>query len=94
MATDLLNAGMGDEGRLKFILSCIEKNKPLYKTDIRFLESMTNQLEWRIERLEGNTDSKQKTHRFTTGQLSPNNNWSVSHFSEQIGWLLVSISLF
>ena len=40
MATDLLNSGMGDEGRLKFILSCIEKNKPLYKTDIRFLESM------------------------------------------------------
>ena len=60
MATDLLNTGMGDEGRLKFILSCIEKNKPLYKTDIRFLESMTDQLEWRIERLEGNTDSKQK----------------------------------
>ncbi len=60
MATDLLNTGMGDEGRLKFILSCIEKNKPLYKTDIRFLESMTDQLEWRIERLQGNTDAKQK----------------------------------
>jgi len=60
MATDLLNTGMGDEGRLKFILSCIEKNKPLYKTDIRFLESMTNQLEWRIERLKRNTDVKQK----------------------------------
>ena len=60
MATDLLNAGMGDEGRLKFILSCIEKNKPLYKTDIRFLESMNNQLEWRIERLKGSTDAKQK----------------------------------
>ena len=60
MATDLLNAGMGDEGRLKFILSCIEQNKPLYKTDMRFLESMTDQLEWRIERLKGNTDAKQK----------------------------------
>lgn len=60
MATDLLNAGIGDEGRLKFILSCIEKNKPLYKTDIRFLESMTDHLEWRIERLKGNTDAKQK----------------------------------
>jgi len=60
MATDLLNAGMGDEGRLKFILSCIEKNKPLYKTDMRFLESMTDRLEWRIERLKGNTDAKQK----------------------------------
>ena len=60
MATDLLNTGMGDEGRLQFILSCIEKNKPLYKTDIRFLESMTDRLEQRIERLKGNTDVKQK----------------------------------
>ncbi len=60
MATDLLNTGMGDEGRLKFILSCIEKNKPLYKTDIIFLESMTDQLEQRIERLKGNTDAKQE----------------------------------
>ena len=60
MATDLLNAGIGDEGRLKFILSCIEKNTPLYKTDMIFLESMTDQLEWRIERLKGNTDAKQK----------------------------------
>ena len=60
MATDLLNTGMGDEGRLKFILSCIDKNKPLYKTDIRFLESMTDQLEQRIQRLQGNTDANQK----------------------------------
>ncbi len=60
MATDLLNTGMGDEGRLKFILSCIEKNKPLYKTDIIFLESMTDQLEQRIARLKGNTDAKQE----------------------------------
>ncbi len=60
MATDILNAGMGDEGRLKFILSCIEQNKPLYKTDIRFLESTTDQLEQRIARLEGNTNVKQK----------------------------------
>ena len=60
MATDLLNTGMGDEGRLKFILNCIEKNKPLYKTDIKFLESMTEQLEQRIEKLKGNTDAKQK----------------------------------
>ena len=66
MAIDLLNTGIGDEGRLKFILSCIEKNKPLYKTDIRFLESMTDYLEWRIRRLEGNTDAKQKEEHFKT----------------------------
>ena len=60
MATDLLNAGMGDEGRLKFILSCIEKNKPLYKTDIRFLELLSNRLEQKIEMLKGNTNAKQK----------------------------------
>jgi len=66
MATDLLNTGMGDEGRLKFILSCIEKNKPLYKTDIRFLESMTDQLEQKIDRLEGNTGAKQKEEHSRT----------------------------
>ncbi|QLH06429.1 hypothetical protein [Nitrosopumilus ureiphilus] len=55
MATDLLNSGMGDEGRLRFILECIEKNRPLYKTDRVFLESMTEQLEHRIRRLQGNT---------------------------------------
>ena len=66
MAIDLLNTGIGDEGRLKFILSCIEKNKPLYKTDIRFLESMTDHLEWRIQRLKGNTDAKQKEAHFKT----------------------------
>ena len=66
MAIDLLNTGMGDEGRLKFILSCIEKNQPLYKTDIRFLESMTDHLEWRIQRLKGNTDAKQKEAHFKT----------------------------
>jgi len=66
MATDLLNAGMGDEGRLKFILSCIEKNKPLYKTDIRFLESLSNRLEQKIEMLQGNTNAKQKEEHSKT----------------------------
>jgi len=66
MAIDLLNTGMGDEGRLKFILSCIEKNKPLYKTDMKFLESLTNQLEQRIERLKGNTNAKQKENHSRT----------------------------
>ena len=66
MAIDLLNTGMGDEGRLKFILSCIEKNQPLYKTDIKFLESLTNQLEQRIERLKGNTNAKQKENHSRT----------------------------
>jgi len=66
MAIDLLNTGMGDEGRLKFILSCIQKNQPLYKTDMKFLESLTNQLEQRIERLKGNTNAKQKENHSRT----------------------------
>ena len=66
MAIDLLNTGIGDEGRLKFILSCIEKNQPLYKTDMKFLESLTNQLEQRIERLKGNTNAKQKENHSRT----------------------------
>jgi|10_taG_2_1085330.scaffolds.fasta_scaffold16933_3 hypothetical protein len=51
MAMELLNSGIGDEGRLKFILGCIANNKPLYKTDIRFLESTTSQLELKIQKL-------------------------------------------
>ena len=54
MTTDLIDSGIGEEGRLRFILECIDKNKPLYKTDIKFLESMTEQLESKIKRLEGN----------------------------------------
>ena len=57
MATDLLDSGMGDDGRLRFILGCIEKNKPLYKTDIRFLEHMTGLLETRIQRLQKGSSS-------------------------------------
>ena len=52
MATDLLNSGMGDSGRLKFILECIAKDKPLYKTDIIFLESMNSKLEAKIQKLQ------------------------------------------
>ena len=55
MVTDLLNSGIDDEGRLWFILECVEKNKPLYKTDMKFLESMTDQLEHKIRELQGNT---------------------------------------
>ena len=51
MAMELLNSGIGDEGRLKFILGCIANNKPLYKTDIRFLEFTTSQLELKIQKL-------------------------------------------
>jgi len=55
MATDLLNTGMWDQGRLKFILECVEQNKPIYKTDMMYLESMTKQLEDKIHKLKGST---------------------------------------
>ena len=58
MATDLIDSGIGEEGRLEFILECIDKNKPLYKTDIRFLESLTKQLDLKIKRLD--VDKKDK----------------------------------
>jgi uncharacterized UBP type Zn finger protein len=61
MAMDLLNSGIGDEGRLKFILECIAKNKPLYKTDIIFLESMNNKLEHKIKILTKD-DTKQEVY--------------------------------
>lgn len=55
MATDLLNTGMWDQGRLRFILECVEQNKPIYKTDRMYLESMTKQLEDKIHKLKGST---------------------------------------
>ena len=61
MAMDLLKSGMGDEGRLRFILECIAKNKPLYKTDMMFLESLYNQLEHKIKTLTKD-DKKQAAH--------------------------------
>lgn len=61
MAMDLLNSGMGDEGRIRFILECIAKNKPLYKTDMMFLESLYNQLEHKIKTLTKD-DKKQAVH--------------------------------
>jgi len=58
MATDLIDSGIGEERRLQFILQCIDKNKPLYKTDIKFLESLTEQLDLKIKKLEGNNVKK------------------------------------
>ena len=54
MVTDLIDSGIGEEGRLQFILECIDKNKPLYKTDIKFLESLTKQLDLKIKYLSSN----------------------------------------
>ena len=53
MATDLLNTGMWDQGRLRFIIECIERNKPIYKTDKAYLESMNEQLEDKIQKMQG-----------------------------------------
>ncbi|MGY5148226.1 MAG: hypothetical protein ACW9W4_09540 [Candidatus Nitrosopumilus sp. bin_7KS] len=55
IAIDLLNTGMWDQGRLRFIIECIEKNKPIYKTDKAYLESMNKQLEDKIQKLQGST---------------------------------------
>ncbi len=58
MTTDLIDSGIGEEGRLQFILECIDKNKPLYKTDIKFLESSIKQLDLKIKSLEGGKKEK------------------------------------
>ncbi len=53
MATDLLNAGMGDRGRLEFILECIQKDKPIYNTDERYLIQKYETFEAKLEMLSG-----------------------------------------
>ncbi len=72
MATDLLNSGMGDEGRLKFILECIKKEKPLYRTDMKFLESMTEKLDQKIRMLQGEKAKPKSlvTDEFIDGMIS------------------------
>jgi len=55
MAIDLLNTGMWDQGRLRFIIECIEKNKPIYKTDKAYLESINEQPEDKVQKLQGST---------------------------------------
>jgi len=62
MATDLLNTGLWDQGRLRFILECIENNKPIYRTDKAYLVSINKQLEDKMQKLQGSvtvtTESK------------------------------------
>ena len=55
MARDLLNSGIGDVGRLEFILECVKSQKPLYNTDVQFLERHTNMLNQKIEILSKKT---------------------------------------
>jgi len=53
MATDLINAGMGDKGRLEFILECLQKDKPLYNTDSKYLREKYDTFEAKLEILSG-----------------------------------------
>jgi len=59
MATDLINAGMGDKGRLEFILECLQKDKPLYNTDSKYLREKYDTFETKLEMLSG----KKKTSK-------------------------------
>jgi len=68
MVTDLIDSGIGEEGRLQFILQCIDKNKSLYKTDIKFLESLTEQLDLKIKKLD--TTQKNNTSKHPKTLLS------------------------
>ena len=58
MATDLINAGIGDQGRLEFIIECIQKDKPLYNTDSKYLKEKYLQFEAKIEALSGKKKTK------------------------------------
>jgi hypothetical protein len=72
MAMDLLNTGMWDQGRLRFILECIGKNKPIYKTDMIYLESMTVELEHKIQKLQGSKVRTTKPKENTRALISDN----------------------
>ena len=61
MATDLLNAGIGDVGRLEFILECIQNKKPLYNTDEKYLRRKYREFETKLEILLGGKKKRSKT---------------------------------
>jgi len=61
MVTDLINSGMGDRNRLEFILECIQKGKPLYNTDEKYLRQKYQKLETKIDKLSGGKMKKSKT---------------------------------
>ncbi len=78
MATDLIDAGIGDTGRLRFILECIDKKKPLYKTDMIFLESLSSQLDSKLAQL-------QKPERVT--ETKDDSSWTLlsdQHLDEHL----------
>ena len=37
---DLMASGQGDTGRIQFILSCLQKHRPLYKSDQQYIEKL------------------------------------------------------
>ncbi len=51
MISDLIDSGIGDRGRLEFMLDCLNSDKPLYNTDMIYLESAYDQLESKIKTL-------------------------------------------
>ena len=61
MATDLLNAGMGDVGRLQFIKECIQNKKLLYNTDQKYLNQKYQEFEDKLDILSGGKKKKPKT---------------------------------
>lgn len=61
MATDLLNAGMGDKGRLQFIMECLANQKQLYNTDEKYLIQKYQELETKIKILSGDKKKKSET---------------------------------
>ena len=71
MVTDLIDSGIGEEGRLGFILECIDKNKPLYKTDIKFLESLTVSLDLKIKKLDVSNTKNNSAITHTQNQKNP-----------------------
>ncbi len=58
MATDLLNAGMGDVGRLQFIQECLQKKKSLYNTDEKYLTRKYQEFEDKLKILSGSKKKK------------------------------------
>lgn len=59
---ELIDSGLGDTGRLEHIMDYIVKDKPLFKSDLKYLENMHKFLLDKIQKLEHESKSLKPNH--------------------------------
>ena len=72
-AQELIDSGLGDTGRLEHIMDYIIKDKPLFNSDLKYLENMHEFLLDKIQKLEHESKSL-KPNSVTLSEPRPTSN--------------------